>query len=63
LCYPIKYPRKAVYSTVIISILGEQAFEFLFNTVKEIVPKDDPRIKAIEDPDYLKDMFKKSKKE
>jgi len=45
-----------------LSIAAEQAFEFLFNTIKEIVPKDDPRIKAIEDPDYLKTMFKKEGK-
>jgi hypothetical protein len=46
-----------------LSIRAEKAYDFLFKTVKDIVPEDDPRIKAIEDPDYLKDMFKKSKKE
>jgi hypothetical protein len=45
-----------------LSIAAEQAFDFLFNMVKEIVPEDDPRIKAIEDPDYLRSMLQKEGK-
>jgi hypothetical protein len=45
-----------------LSIAAEQAFDLLFTTVKEIVPEDDPRIKAAEDPEYLKSIFKKEEK-
>ena len=44
-----------------LSIVAEQTFEFLFNMVKKVVPEDDPRIKAIENPDYIKDLFDKNK--
>lgn len=45
-----------------LAVVAEQAFNILTETLKTIVPEDDPRIKAIEDPEYLKSIMKKNEK-
>ncbi len=38
-------------------MVAKESLDILLGNVKTVVPKDDPRVKAVENPDYLKEML------